>query len=390
MKNFYVYVVTTIMLIAIASCGKEEWVPNSINGYDLKASDEMIDYKPQTVMVEIEKATIKGLSEYDQFSYECDILVKYVRDGVESYEPSGDMVVNIPWCHISDVEQDGKKLVKLDFDENDTDEIRGIRVWIKTPGNNDSVADFFGFCDVFQLPKDDVGINKIKIRYRGEIHESGYHYNEGTLVFHDDKFSKLLDQLHSDENIGMIILDSEIVDYYDLDDENFMNFTQELDRSVPADTPVILRDDLIMTRAANDGFQFMNSGDLGYFAMFDDSDYTGQNLHTVVTNFHNSYNLPNLSGYDMNDKISSLAVGYNGSDPKVCAVLTIWDDADYNYGDNDRKKHRISIVASHRNPKVARNNLKTIRCINSSDNWNDRISCISCHFGYYDRSLLDY
>ena len=68
------------------------------------------------------------------------------------------MGVNITWCHISDVEQDGKKLVKLDFDANDTDEIRGIRVWIKTPGNNDSIADFFGFCDVFELPKDDVGI----------------------------------------------------------------------------------------------------------------------------------------------------------------------------------------------------------------------------------------
>ena len=57
------------MLIAMASCGKEKLVPNSINGYELKASDEMIDYKPQTVMVEIERATIKGLSEYDQFSY---------------------------------------------------------------------------------------------------------------------------------------------------------------------------------------------------------------------------------------------------------------------------------------------------------------------------------
>ncbi|MFS6554639.1 hypothetical protein VPJ68_03895, partial [Parabacteroides distasonis] len=60
-------------------------------------------------------------------------------------------------------------------------------------------------------------------------------------------------------------------------------------------------------------------------------------LQKGLDNFHFTWNLPNLKPYGMNDKITSIAVGYKGYDKGVCSVLTVWDDADYNSGDDYRK-----------------------------------------------------
>ena len=92
----------------------------------------------------------------------------------------------------------------------------------------------------------------------------------------------------------------------------------------------------------------------------------------------------------LNDKVTSLVVAYDGDDDEVCAVLTVWEVIHYNYGDNDRTKHRLSFVASYESPRVMRDNLKNIKCIGSGDSWNDRISSYSFYFGNYARKLKDY
>jgi hypothetical protein len=124
--------------------------------------------------------------------------------------------------------------------------------------------------------------------------------------------------------------------------------------------------------------------------MFDDSGfddtYVFKNLKDLNEVADESY----MRNIGLNDKVSSLAVSYNGTNPEVCAVLTIWEDSYYNYGDNDRTKHRISIVATKDNPKVSISKLKSVKCINSLSTWNDRISSYSFAFGNYDSHLKDY
>lgn len=97
-----------------------------------------------------------------------------------------------------------------------------------------------------------------------------------------------------------------------------------------------------------------------------------------------------MSNKNLNDKVSSLAVSYNGTNKDVCAVLTIWEDSDYNNGDNDRTKHRISVIATYDQRKVMYPDLKKIKCIGSSNSWNDRISSLSFHFGYVDSQWKNY
>ena len=92
----------------------------------------------------------------------------------------------------------------------------------------------------------------------------------------------------------------------------------------------------------------------------------------------------------LNGKVSSLAVAYNGDNAEICAVLTVWEDSYFNFGDYDRTKHRISFIASKATPHISWPSLKKIKCMGSSNSWNDRISSFSFHFGYYGRGLKDY
>ena len=97
-----------------------------------------------------------------------------------------------------------------------------------------------------------------------------------------------------------------------------------------------------------------------------------------------------MKGVGLNDKVSSLAVAYYAPLRDYCFVLTVWEDKNYNHGDSDRTKHRISFIANSDNPRTCVGNLKTVPCGNSSKSWNDRISSISMHFGNDGIDLKDY
>lgn len=124
--------------------------------------------------------------------------------------------------------------------------------------------------------------------------------------------------------------------------------------------------------------------------MFDDTNFKdthiARNINTVHTRDESDY----MKNIGLNDKVSSLAVGYFGDAQDMCSVLTVWEDSYFNYGDVDRQKHRISFVADSNNRKVSRNNLKNIMCLNSGKNWNDRISSYSFNMGIFNTHLKDY
>lgn len=141
---------------------------------------------------------------------------------------------------------------------------------------------------------------------------------------------------------------------------------------------------------AGDPFQWQSSNALGYCALFDDSNYTDTYMYYNLLGLNKFEDCNKMSNKNLNDKVSSLAVSYNGTNKDVCAVLTIWEDSDYNNGDNDRTKHRISVIATYDQRKVMYPDLKKIKCIGSSNSWNDRISSLSFHFGYVDSQWKNY
>lgn len=190
-------------------------------------------------------------------------------------------------------------------------------------------------------------------------------------------------EIDIDSSIQMVIMDDSTIHYYDSEDIN-NNLPYEDIQSLSINNSA----SFLSTRA--DGFEYQENEDLGYMAIYDNDHFAGKMHYKGLTNFHFTYNIPSLKPMGLNDKITSIAIGYNGNDPIVCTVLTIWDDTDYNHGDDNRNKHRISIVASQNSPKVSLPDLKQIKKIGSSKSWNDCISCFSLHFGYIDRFLLDY
>ncbi|MDE6805265.1 MAG: hypothetical protein K2J05_00505, partial [Muribaculaceae bacterium] len=220
----------------------------------------------------------------------------------------------------------------------------------------------------------------MRIRINGEIYSSEYTYNVETgYEFANPGFAEILAKVESDDRWRMVILESDIVDYIDFTRPDIEDYLRQLSSAA-----------FPMTRAASAGFANMGSNDIGYFAVYDNGDFKGSNICKGLTDLYSTFSIQNLKDYGMNDKISSIAVAYNYTDPNLCSVITVWDDAGWNNGDTSRSKHRLSIIASSSNRQVTYSSLKNVKCLNSSKNWNDRISSISCHFGYWGRSMLDY
>lgn len=325
--------------------------------------------------------TVKGIDPY------------IYSDNQNPDEPGIKIPTPWDWMDIRYLKQeDGPTKVIVNLPENNTGQERGIRLgFIK---NVDKGLWYCAETFIYQKAKVDSTPFEMKVRYRGETYTSIAHLDENEeYVYHDPDFEALMQRLSNNPNINMLVMDDVIVDYFDADDPVGQEIFKKLDSTLEPGLESIRADlhseDLKVTRA--NGFDDMTDGCLSYFAVFDNDTYKGSNkIVKEVIDFYNMYNLPDLRGFGINDKITSLAVGYFGDNPNVCSVLTLWDDVDYNYGDKTRSKHRISFVASYYNRMINRSNLKDIKCLNSSSSWNDRASSISCHFGYFDSSLLDY
>lgn len=247
--------------------------------------------------------------------------------------------------------------------------------------------------NIIQKTKVDETPFELKIRYQNEVHSSMVHLNQKEeYVYSDPEFERMMNDLTSNPNIEMLVLDDTIIDFFDVDSPESDAIFKKLDVAV-ADSRLkeinhVGFDSTPLTRA--NGFEDKPEDCLGYFAVYDYYDFGGKKITKTLDSFYNMHNLQELAGYNINDLISSVALGYYGDDPEVCSVITLWDDADFNNGDKYRKKHRISFVASYYNRQISRPILKNIPCMNTSSSWNDRASSLSFHYGYLDKSLIDY
>lgn len=227
----------------------------------------------------------------------------------------------------------------------------------------------------------------MRIRVDNKVYSSEYELDaDGSYHYSDDEFASIIGSLQANDDIEMVIIENGIVDYVDMNRPDLDEYLTSLARNAGSNA----NSDDVTRSDAPDAFRYMTATDLGYFAIFDDAQYQGKDRHSGLDNYCYAYTLQNLKIWGMNDIVSSLAVGYNGTRQDLCAILTVWDDADFNYGDTNRSKHRMSVIASYWNRRVSIDNLKNVKCKNSSASWNDRMSCISGHFGYWGKSMLDY
>lgn len=281
--------------------------------------------------------------------------------------------------------EDGESVVKIRLKANNSNKERKFYVHIYA-GVKYNDAYVFGIVSVVQAPGNAPEESfKLKAKYKGKVYSTDARIDsEGNLVYLDNDYKRIMEIIDSQPNIRAVIMDNDKIYYYD-------------DKDIEANMPYKDLNDNTESGCKNidfssraTGFEGIENSNLGFVALYDNDHFKGKNIMHGLDDFHFTWNLPKLKQYDMNDKITSIAVAYNGDAPNVCSVLTIWDDSDYNFGDNNRKKHRISIVASKYNTRTSLPDLKKVKKIGSSKSWNDCISSISFHFGYADSFLLDY
>ncbi|MDE6548639.1 MAG: hypothetical protein K2L22_06550, partial [Muribaculaceae bacterium] len=261
--------------------------------------------------------------------------------------------------------ENGEPVVKASLKRNDTNKYRKLSIEIY-PSVKYHGSSVYGYVVIVQEP---VGVNdkfNMRIKYNGTYYSSeATHDENGNFVYEDTEFADIMREIDAKSDIQTMILEDGTVYYYD---------TEDIARNQPYLDIMEIQEtnETGLLTKANDGFADYN-GELGYFAVFEHDTFSGSKIAQSFTNLHFTYDLPTYKSLGMNDKVSSIALAYNGTDSLVCSVLTIWEDADFNYGDDYRKKHRISIVATKKTPKTTVSNLKNIKMHNSSSSWNDCI-----------------
>lgn len=222
-----------------------------------------------------------------------------------------------------------------------------------------------------------------QIKYKGVLYTSEVRIDkDGNFTYLNRQFEQVMEEIDSNPSAQMLILDDTTLYYYDE--------TDVLENNIYDDIISMNDENVIENSTRATGFENMKDEYLGFGALYDNDNFKGTKIEHGLTDYLFSYNIPNLKHYGLNDKVTSIAVCYNGPDPIICTVLTIWEDSYYNNGDDNRSKHRISIIASKSNPRVTCPDLKKIKKIGSSKSWNDCITSFSLHFGYIDRFLKDY
>lgn len=83
-----------------------------------------------------------------------------------------------------------------------------------------------------------------------------------------------------------------------------------------------LRTDLGRTRA-KDAFRYLDNKALGYFAVYDDTGFSDTDLFKNLNSLMDAFDSGYMNDYGLNDKISSLAVAYKGTD-LMCALCLLF------------------------------------------------------------------
>lgn len=378
-----------VLLIAIgaSSCQESVKMINYARGYEFETNGDTVSKSSQVIYVRLKQDhRPKGSDDWifkdvmiQTVEYSHPRLVPY--DKLERLENG----VKYEWFTLEKVWDDNNRpMVKITLEENNTSTSRYVAFRIGS-------GDFYcGYpYEILQEGCKDSESFEMKVRYKGVVYTSMAHLDEeGCYVYEDEAFEQLMVSLENMEGIETVIMDDEIVDYFDAEDIQQNPEIGQLLNHVEEPIELTLRSDLPATRAG-DPFQAMTTGP-GFFSVYDDTDFKDTNLSHTLTDLYDSFDNGYLRSAGLNDKISSLAVAYNGDQKDVCAVLTVWEDSYYNSGDNTLSKHRASFVADYYTPRLTRNNLKKIKCPYSNSSWNDRISSLSFHFGYFNHNLKDH
>lgn len=275
----------------------------------------------------------------------------------------------------------------IKVESNDTGKERRARITICNPDGG------FGKIIIIQLPEekeDDNAPFEVQVRYKGQLYSSTAILDDNDeLVYESMEFASLMESLMGRKDLDVVVTESGVMNIFDSGDAEALEAITDMRTCVVPGTPCAIVEPMVYSRSKN-GFEDMDTSSLGFCAVFDDNTYGNPHISKNLMSFDDIYDIINLKGFNLNDKISSLTVGYNGTNDDVCAVLTVWEDTYFNFEDYDRTKHRVSFIATYNNRKVAWKNLKSLPCINSSNSWNDRISSFSFHFGYYNNYWKDY
>ena len=329
-----------------------------------------------------------------EFIYDSEYQIpiddsEYFSDHQDDFYPFGKQ--KYAWLEIEPFKKNNEQWIKVKIDQNTSNETREVQfmVYAKPTGFNNDAIRCSNSVRIQQNPLNQSTFT-VKARYKGIIYTSSAQFNEkNEIVYEDTEFQTLMESLSKKDYVETIVMDNEIVDYFDSDDMAAQPALKALMKKVDASRKISVRKDIIGSRSS-DGFQNMSTEALGYFAIYDDDNFSDTNYYSNFTGLSEYYDQYSLKDIGLNDKVTSLVVSYNGTNSEVCSVLTVWEDSSYNHGDNDRTKHRISFIASAKNPRLSRPNLKNIPCLNSKDSWNDRISSLSFHFGNFGEYLRNY
>ena len=294
----------------------------------------------------------------------------------------------LDWAELKKIQKEGKTLLQVIVKENETSEKRGASICI---GQKIQGVNYLGVVNIMQRGREENAPFEVRVRYKGEIRTSMATLDEeGLLEYEDKNFATFMDGLSQRNDIEAVVRENGVIDYYDSQDVEAVAAIRKMMQPAKQSSSVEPRWSSFATRGDANAFRFMASGALAYAAMYDDKGYKDTYFYRNFTDLTDYYDQQDMKNIGLNDKTTSLAVAYNGSDSTLCAVLTVWEDTDYNSGDNNRTKHRMSFVASYHNPQMGWRNLKNIPCLTGRDTWNDRISSISFHFGYYGHYLRNY
>lgn len=164
---------------------------------------------------------------YQSTDFINEMPVSYPAPGVE-YHP-------LDWVTVKNIQNPGDPVTfQITISENNTGELRGFCIHINGEKWENGVTIPYGELRIYQLPTEEKTSDvNMKIRYRGEIYESSAEIDQDGCYHYDNpEFAQMIEKLSTDSNIDMIILDDEIVDYYDIDNPKYLEFLSSLDRPV--------------------------------------------------------------------------------------------------------------------------------------------------------------
>lgn len=294
--------------------------------------------------------------------------------------------IECDWIRFEIIKDTIPVALKISVKENNTNKQRAA-MFSLTETNDKGFISRAGEIVIVQKPAIDATPFKVQLRYKGELYETEASLNENEeLVFQNDEVTELMAMLRAKPGVETVLMDSEIVDFIDKED---------LDKE-PLLAALGARNGMQRVSCPshpgnwNAGFRFMETGAVGYCALFDDNNFSDTYFVKNLTSRYSVFDVLDMHKIGLNDKVSSVAVAYEATDNDVCAVLTLWEDDNFNYGDDNRSKHRISVIATPNNAHVWRANLNNVPCLGSSKSWNDRASSFSFHFGRVGTQLKDY